>query len=316
MPSQLKMFNVIVFLILTGIFTNFYYNFYASIIFALFTSVALYILGGSYLSLIFIVLYSIYLVQIINKKNSIAGVTIEQTDIDKTEDNKAFLCDKIQKPITNIVSYKKFRDEMDNRNFSLNLFLYINGTNPVYKNNFYNYRFNDWKSIFYLGNNDIKSNTDIENLKQVPGLWLKPSLNNIVLNINDGVNKGRLELNDVPLNTWFSISIVVNNSSVSLFKNCKLEKILSLKELLSSTSEYNLYIANDGKNVVYNDKERNGFSGQMAYFKYYNFTINQNIITDYCKKYKLKLDKYQNNENKDIKYTTSCLITDSDKKNL
>ena len=138
----------------------------------------------------------------------------------------------------------------------------------------------------------------------------------LAYDINDGVNKGRLELNDVPLNTWFSISIVVNNSSVSLFKNCKLEKILSLKELLSSTSEYNLYIANDGKNVVYNDKERNGFSGQMAYFKYYNFTINQNIITDYCKKYKLKLDKYQNNENKDIKYTTSCLITDSDKKNL
>jgi len=281
----------------------------------------LFIFGGIYFSLIFIVLYIIYLMQVINKKEKTSGVIIKQTDVYNTSTKKPFPCDALQTP-NNVISYKKFRDEVDNRNFSISVFLYINGSNPKYKNNFENYRFRDWKSIFYLGKNEIgkdsNGNTiELHSIQQIPGLWLKPTLNNIVLVVNDGSNNGRLELDDVPLNEWFSITILVNSGSISLYKNCKLEKILSLSSYLPETSEDNLYIANDGKLKTYSDEvERNGFPGQMAYFKYYNFTLSQYDIDNYCSKYKSILDKFQYEENNDIKYETSCLVTDSDKKSL
>jgi hypothetical protein len=299
------------------VFTKINYNLGLSILFAILTSSMLFIFGGIYFTLIFIVLYIIYLMQVINKKEKTSGVIIKQTDVYNTSTKKPFICDAPQTP-NNVISYKNFRDEVDNRNFSISMFLYINGSNPKYKNNFENYRFRDWKSIFYLGKNEITdSTTELHNIQQIPGLWLKPTLNNIVLVLNDGDNNGRLELDDVPLNEWFSITILVNSGSISLYKNCKLEKILSLNSYLPETSEYDLYIANDGKLKTYSDAvERNGFPGQMAYFKYYNFTLNQYDIDNYCSKYKSILDKFQYEENNDIRYETSCLVTDSDKKSL
>ena len=102
-----------------------------------------------------------------------------------------------------------------------------------------------------------------------------------------------------------------------MYKNCKLDKIISLKSIISNTSEYNLYLANDGNLIKYSDdKKRNGFPGQIAYMTYYNYTLNQNDIDFYCESYRNKLNKYQNKENKEYKYTTSCLVTDSDKISL
>ena len=328
MPYQLKVFNVVISFILMYVFTKINYNLGLSILFAILTSSMLFIFGGIYFSLIFIVLYIIYLTQVINKKEKTSGVIIKQTDVYNTSTKKPFICDAPQ-TADNIISYKNFRDEVDNRNFSISMFLYINGSNPKYKNKFENYRFRDWKSIFYLGKNEIGKDSDVigedsngdtielHKIQQIPGLWLKPNLNNIVLVINDGTNNGRLELDDVPLNEWFSITILVNSGSISLYKNCKLEKILSLNSHIPDTSDYNLYIANDGKLIKYpDDVKKNGFPGQMAYFKYYNFTLSQYDIDNYCSKYKSVLDKFQNEENNDIRYETSCLVTDSDIKSL
>lgn len=304
------------------IFTNIKYNLGLSILFAIITTILIFIFGGTYLSLIFVVLYSVYLIKIINLKYKNAGIIINQTNINKTSDGLAMMCDKPQTVENNIISYKNFRDEVDNRNFSICVFLYINGSNPKYKNNFKNYRFRDWKSIFYFGQNEIiessdNNPTELKDLKQIPGLWLKPTLNNLVLVTNDGQNNGLTELNDVPLNEWFSVSIIVNSSSISLYKNCKLEKIITLNSYLPDTSEYNLYIANDGKLIKYNDdKERNGFPGQMAFFTYYNFSLSQKSMNEYCSKYSSILNNYQYKENNHIKYETSCLVTDSDKNSL
>ena len=319
MPLQLKIFNVLIASCLTYFFTGFYYNLALSITFAVLTAILLYVYGTFYISIIFVVLYSVFLIQIINRKYKQSGVIIEQTDINKTTDKKAFICDKDQNS-NNVIPYSKFREPGEIRDFSISLCLYVNGSNPKYKNNFGNYRFRDWKSIFYLGSSAIeKSETPLElkDLNQIPGLWLKPSLNNIVLVINDGINNNRLELDNIPLNEWFTISIVVNSASVLLYLNCKLEKILSLNSIIGISSEYNLYIANDANLIKYSDqKTRNGFAGQMAYFTYYNYILNQDDINNYCKTYKKKLDQYQNKENDDYKYETSCLVTDSDKNSL
>jgi hypothetical protein len=127
----------------------------------------------------------------------------------------------------------------------------------------------------------------------------------------------RLEINDCPLNEWFSISILMNSSSVSVYKNCKLEKIVSLNNIIPDTSEYNLFLTNDAELILYDDNvKRNGFAGQMAYFTYYNFILTQNQINNYCNKYKKSLEKYQDKQNEGIQYNTSCLVTDGDVNSL
>ena len=321
MPFQLKAFNILLGFTLTYIFTNTFYSLGLSITFAVITSILLYIYGGIFFAMIFFIMFGIILTKKINEKNKSLGIIIKQTNINETPDKKAFMCDKQQNE-NNIISYGNFRNEVDNRDFSLCVYLYINGSNPAYKNKFSNYRFRDWKSIFYLGSSDIKESAgegvnEIKDLYQVPGLWLKPSLNNIVLVINDGQNNDRLELDNVPLNEWFSISIIMNSASISLYKNCKLEKIIGLKNIIPDTTKYNLYIANDGKAIKYSDDvERNGFPGQMAYFTYYNFILTQNQINEYCNRYRNVLNKYQYKQNEDVKYETSCLVTDSDTNTL
>ena len=50
--------------------------------------------------------------------------------------------------------------------------------------------------------------------------------------------------------------------------------------------------------------------------KWHIFTLSQYDIDNYCSKYKSVLDKFQNEENNDIRYETSCLVTDSDIKSL
>ena len=144
---------------------------------------------------------------------------------------------------------------MDNKHFTYSIFLYINSSNPVYNNNFSNYRYREWKSIFYCGEQEINREynenneeepIDLFSLNQLPGLWLDPTLNNIVFVINDGKNTEKAVLENIPLNEWFNITIVMNGSSVAIYKNCKMETDIALKNYLPDTSEYNLYIANDG----------------------------------------------------------------------
>ena len=323
MPMTLKVFNITLCFIFTYVFTQKNYRFWLSILFALLTSTFLYLYGGIFFAMIFVVLYLVLLIKKINQKNITKGILIAQTDIYNTQNKIAFQCDTQQTPSNNIVAADKFRRETDNKDFSICLFLYVNGSNPTYKNNITNYRYREWKSVFYMGNKEIINSSDgstddqLESLFQLPGLWLKPSLNNLVFVVKDGQSNERLELNDIPLNEWFSITIIINSASVSLYKNCRLEKVINLRSIIPNTNQYNLYLANDGKLITYDDgKEKNGFAGQMAYFTYFNYILNQNQINDYCNKYRRILTKYQESQNKGYTYETSCLVTDSDTTSL
>ena len=105
----------------------------------------------------------------------------------------------------------------------------------------------------------------------------------------------------------------MNGSSVAIYKNCKLEIDIPLKNYLPDTSDYNLYIANDGD---MNTDNKNGFPGQMAFLTYYNYILNQKQINDVCAYYTPIMKTYQDKQNNGIKYETSCLVTDSDIKDF
>lgn len=319
MPFTLKAFNFITCFIFLTLFTIIHYNLTFSIIFAIGCIISLY-LFSTYLAVVFLFLYVVYIVKVSNEKNKSFGVIIQPTNLLKNSSKKAMMCDTTPNN-DNIIQGNVYKDQVDNKHFTYSVFLYINGSNPTYKNNFTNYRFREWKSIFYCGNEEISNNNTQEenepnelfNLNQLPGLWLDATLNNIIFVINDGKNTERGVVENVPLNEWFNITIIMNGASVAIYKNCKMEIDIPLKNYLPDTSEYNLYIANDG---ALNTDNKNGFSGQIAFLSYYNYLLNQKQINDICAYYGPILKKYQENQNKGIFYETSCLVTDSDVKSI
>ena len=316
-PLNIIILNILLSLICLFTFTNIYYNLTLSIIFAIITTTIIYFYSG-YFSVLFLIFYIIYISQIIFDTYKNRGKIILETNLIKNLTKKPFICDKIQKDSYNIISSKVFRNEFGNQNYCFSLFIYINGSNPLYKNNFQNYRFRDWKSIFYSGDSEILDDSkDITQIKQLPGLWLSPTLNNIVCIMNDGLNTEKSTIQDVPLNKWFNITLNISNNSCTIYKDCKLEIEMALKNSIPDTTMDNLYIANDGALVKYKDDEmRNGFAGRIAFLTYYNYNLTQRQINEICENYNSLLNKYQLNENKKIIYNTSCLVTDSDLKKI
>ena len=135
--------------------------------------------------------------------------------------------------------------------------------------------------------------------------------------MNDGLNTEKSTIQDVPLNKWFNITLNISNNSCTIYKDCKLEIEMALKNSIPDTTMDNLYIANDGALVKYNDDEmRNGFAGRIAFLTYYNYNLTQRQINEICENYNSLLNKYQSNDNKKIIYNTSCLVTDSDLKKI
>ena len=279
-----------------------------SIFFAILTFIAVYILGGYY-AIIFLVLYIIYVIKEKNKRDASLGFIIPQTDIFKN--GSPLDCSNSESAL--VISPSDYKNEVDSSYFSYSFWLYVNNNNSLYKNNWSNYRYSEWKSIFYAGNKEI-SNNDLSSVKQFPGFWFSPKLNNIVLLFQtDSSTVERMEIMDVPMNRWFNLILVVENKSASVYVNCKMENNFSLVSSSPNTSDYNLYIAKDGST---NSDNKNGFPGFMANLSYYNYPLNQSQINDICNEYGSKFKKYQDSENSKINYTTSCLVTDSDTNNI
>ena len=157
-------------------------------------------------------------------------------------------------------------------------------------------------------------NGDLSSIKQFPGFWFSPKLNNIVLifQTSSGTVE-RMEIMNFPMNEWFNIILVVENRSASVYVNCKMENNFSLHNAPPNTSDYNLYIAKDGAT---NEDKNNGFPGFLANLSYYNYSLNQAQINSICEEYSERFKKYQNNKNTKVNYTTSCLVTDSDTNNI
>ena len=240
-----------------------------------------------------------------NKRNSYLGKIVDETDIFKN--GSPLDCSKSENAL--VINSSSYKNEVDSSYFSYSFWLYVNNNNSLYENNWNNYKYSEWKSIFYAGNTEISSD-DLTNVKQFPGFWFSPKLNNIVLLFQTDSNSvERMEIMNVPMNEWFNVVLVVENKSASVYINCKMENNFSLVNSSPSTSDYNLYIAKDAKSNI---EKKNGFPGFLANLSYYNYSLNQNQINMICKEYGDKFRNYQSSQNKKIDYTTSCLVTDSD----
>jgi hypothetical protein len=97
-----------------------------------------------------------------------------------------------------------------------------------------------------------------------PGVYLAPQENkmNISVTTSDGGNNS-IELYDIPLDTWFCVTIVLENKSLDCYIDGKLEQTITLTGFPQSNNG-NLY--------------RTPFFGKMRYLRYNNVALNPDAV--------------------------------------
>lgn len=302
-PIQLKIANIILPFSLTFVFTYINYKLGWSIFFAILTFLII-LLMSKIIAIIFIILYIVTIINVTSERNNIIGKPFDETAISLK--NKPFNCS--QKGL--VIQNTRMLKELNGGYFTYSFWLYINN-NPLEKNGatWDNYRNNEWKSVFYRGN-PIENSGDLSSLIQFPGVWLTPVLNNMVIVFQSGSYVERLEINDIPINNWVNINIVVETKSVSIYINGLLDRTLNLYQNITIMNGYNLYIAND--KLISSNKEQSGFAGFLAELIYYNYALTPADINNSYLYYKKIIDLYQDHNKNNDKYIIPKLINNND----
>lgn len=207
------------------------------------------------------------------------------------------------------ISYQNLKNDIDGE-YTYSMWIYINGnnsgvynyfnyklqnllktTNTIPDYNWVNYRFNNFKNIFIRG--DSPNINNINNIKQYPGMWLGPELTNLYFVFSNGTNSETYLLENLELNKWINITITINNSSISIYRNGYLE----ITGMISS----NLYISNIGKKNVYFmgnpslDTLNYGYPGFINYFNFYNKVLTPDEIKKLYYNYLTLINDYMKN---------------------
>ena len=309
-PIQIKILNIVIPFSLCYIFTYIYFNLPLSILFAILTFFVGTLMSKT-ISIIFIILYIIIFVNMIRLRALSIGDPILQTDIVRSGSPYNCMANSLTIPNS------KLAQDLNGGYFTYSFWLYINNStnnsantlNTNATNSWNNYRYNEWKSIFYRGN-AIDSSGDLSSLIQFPGFWLTPVLNNMVIVFQNGSYVERLEIVDIPFNTWTNFSVVVETKSVSVYINGLLDRTLNLYQNITVMNGYNLYLTSDINTST--NQTQSGFAGSLAELIFYNYALTSLDIYKSYKYYKEIIDSYQNKINSGINYNQASLITNSD----
>lgn len=127
--------------------------------------------------------------------------------------------------------------------------------------NRWDYKFGSWKNIF------VRQNAD--GSKRSPGLWLYPKTNALHARISTSFedNEG-CDVQNIPLQKWVMITYVLNNRTVDIYVNGKLERSCVLKGI-PLLEAGDLFVAKD-----------NGFYGQIAKLQYFNRALVPSEVLD------------------------------------
>lgn len=304
-PILIKIMNTLIPFFFTYYFTVIQFNLAISVISALVTFFIIFLLS-KIMAIVFFVLY----IAVANDKasnfNKYIGNPIIQTDVIKNR--KPFDC------LSNyliIDSDKVLPKDLVGGYFTYSFWLYVNGNkNDINKDrNWYSYRYNEWKSIFYRGT-EIDKSGNMATLTQYPGFWLTPNLNNMVVVFQNTGYIERIELTNIPFNKWTNYTVVVESKSVSIYIDGLFDRSISLYQNVTPMTGSKLYVAND-KNAS-RDKKLYGFAGSIAQLTYYNFALKPLDILGAYKYYSDILNYYQSTIDVEKPYLLPHLITNSD----
>ncbi len=316
-------------IIMTGLtifFTYYYYNLSLSILFSIIAFI-MFLLTDITMGLVYIIIYINLIVYKYNQFIKTTGTSIKETDINLQ--GKPFYGPKESVS----VSTKDIKSDLLNNKISYGFMLYINAVNnlgmvnnsDVYDFTMSNYRFGDWKSIFFRGDYKQDKTPNV----QFPGVWLGPKLNNLsVVFKNSDTNSQveRIELIDVPMNQWFHVLILIEGYSVSLYIDGKLNNTMVLNQLVPSVNElneYNINIAKDMEDIetatcsqscsIAKGGSGNGWPGFLSDLVYYPYGLNPVEIDNAYNYYKKITDEYQSTLFVNKKITVPGLIRNGDK---
>ena len=276
-PILIKILNIIIPFSISYIFTKMYYNIYISIFFAIITVLAILFMTKSIFYAILYLIFYIWLVTMATSEfYNVIGYPFIETDINK---DGPFNC------IGNYIQINNDRllKSDSSGSFSYSYWININSTginNPNAdkssskdNNNWFNYRNKDWKLIFYRGNEMSNGITNLD--VQYPGFWLTPILNNLIIVFQSNGNPvERIEMINIPLNTWVNISAVVERKSVSIYINGLLDRTLNLQQSSPDVGKNNIYIGENNAN-----KNNNiGFPGFLAQLTYFNYALTADAV--------------------------------------
>lgn len=171
--------------------------------------------------------------------------------------------------------------------FSLGFWFYINALPEGGKKSWISSSYNGKrKHIMHIGD-PLPENNNTMPILQSPGFWFLPEQNQMLCAIStyNGPEYGEGKvLNNIPLNKWTNVMMVVQNQVMDLYINGKLETTLSLLKPPREENGGNLYITNS-----------KGFPGLLAYVQYYDRSLNPNDVMKAYKYYKKDIKKFIKN---------------------
>lgn len=135
-----------------------------------------------------------------------------------------------------------------------------------------------WKTVWYRGDN---TQTDSMYQKKTPGVYLAPNINKMIITVacDNGIDEANaIVLDDIPLNNWFCITIVLEGRSLECYLNGLLEKSISLTgapDMINS-------------NII---KGKNGFNGLLAFFRYSSAALDSNNILNLFEREKATIER-------------------------
>jgi len=119
----------------------------------------------------------------------------------------------------------------------------INGTNQSFSTWIYvkdwNYQFGSYKNILWRGDNNVHS----------PSIWLYPLTNSLkVITSTTDNNNESCDIGNIPLMSWVHIVYVLNNRTVDIYINGKLERSCALRGI-PYIGKYPVYITGKAQTI-------------------------------------------------------------------
>ena len=120
----------------------------------------------------------------------------------------------------------------------------------------YNYKLGQWKHVFHKGNETSWP-------LRAPGVWLHPDKNalRVYMNSYNEISE-YLDVENIPINKWFCLIIIVKGQNLDCYVNGNLKKSLKLTGI-PKQNYGDVFINAFG-----------GFSGYLSRLRYYDYALN------------------------------------------
>ena len=154
----------------------------------------------------------------------------------------------------------------------------------------WNYKFGQYKNILWKGNPPNASTTaggpTVSNIHS-PSIWLYPLTNSlkVVTSTSAPEQVESCDIPNIPLMTWVHIGYVLNNRTVDIYINGKLERSCALRGI-PVIDNSPVYITTGANGLA-------GFYGKISCVRYFTKALLPNEIADIYQKGPLGTTQYQ-----------------------